>query len=737
MRAIVFDAEAVVQWRIETDPETGKERTIIDGSPFHQHNRLVTAHWKLIDIIDGKVILPPNRTKHSIYYHTEYEGSDAPVTLQEALDQADIFVAHNAKYDYTYLLESGFRLPDKVWCTMVGEYVLARGVRVDLSLEDTAKRRNSEEWPITLKDGDETHALFDDGIGYDRMPLPLVLKYGDTDVDSCADIFVQQWTEFQDKTKTRKLSNIIELMNDMLLFLVEIERNGVCVDLESLSLVEQDYVKERNEIINRLTEIAQGVLGDTPFNLNSGEDISKIVFSRYVTDKKLHKEVFNLGVDQWGRFRFPPFMSPTQFTKAVSSTTKKMEKKEAHNCPSCNGYKKIRKFKKDGTPFKNENICKTCDGLGFILIGTGKVAGFKLLPEGPRDAAVYGFKADKDSIDRLIYQATQKDNLEAVEFLTKKKRLNAINTYLNSFVKGIQRWTRNDNILHPSFNQCVARTGRLSSSDPNFQNQPKGRKFPVRRSIVSRWQSDGGLILEADFSGLEFVVAGELSRDSQIIEDILTGKDIHGQTASIVSQKTVDDNGDPINWKDDEHKPYRDENKPYTFAPLYGGQGANEPEHIKRYFKEFFNIYSGHGEWQFQQMDTVIKHGYIATPSGREYMFPGTKRLKGRKTTNATNIVNYPVQGFATGDIVPLACVRALRIFKSMGLRSLLILTVHDSIVVDVYPGERDQVVQCLKWAMTEIDKEIVELWEYQTVLPFNCEMSIGPNWQDMKGIHI
>src|SRR5690606_39011485 len=103
---------------------------------------------------------------------------------------------------------------------------------------------------------------------------------------------------------------------------------------------------------------------------------------------------------------------------------------------------------------------------------------------------------------RLIAQANENGNLLAVEFLTKKKRLNAVNTYLNSFVGGIERWTRDDGILHPNFNQCVARTGRLSSSDPNFQNQPKGHKFPVRKTVVSRWRSSGGLIVEADFSGL-------------------------------------------------------------------------------------------------------------------------------------------------------------------------------------------------------------------------------------------
>jgi DNA polymerase I-like protein with 3'-5' exonuclease and polymerase domains len=734
LKVVVLDTETKVRRIKETNAQEN-EREIIDGSPFHPGNRIVTVGWRTLTYVDDSYIGPfPNNyrwsctdTKSSVYGHNDYPEPDSPTPLQEALNEADIIVCHNAKFDIEYLLESGFTIPDRVWCTMVGEYVLARGTRVELSLEQTAIRRKT-----SLKQGEVVHTMFKEGIGYEAMPLELVLEYMVADVVSCSEIFMQQWSEFQDETKTRKLSNIVTLMNEMLIFLVEIERNGVAIDVERLKAVGEEYELERDKIQVRLQEIVEEVMGDTPINLNSGDDISKVVYSRELINKPLHRETFNIGVDKYGKSKFAPYMSPNQFTNAVRTTTKRIEKKQAFNCPECKGTKFIRKRKVNGDFWKNESRCPTCDGLGFVLIGTGKVAGLKLNPESPRDASIGGFKVGADEIDRLIAQAQSKDNLLAVEFLTKKKRLNAINTYINSFVNGIQRWTREDGLLHPSFNQCVARTGRLSSSDPNFQNQPKGRKFPVRKSIISRWKDIGGLILEADFSGLEFVVAGELSKDPQIIEDITTGKDIHGQTASIVTEQP-----DPtINWKDAEHKPIRDANKPYTFAPLYGGQGANEPEHIKKYFKEFFKIYKGHAEWQFQQMDDVITKGYVVTPSGREYVFPNTIRLRGRKTSNATNIVNYPVQGFATGDIVPLACVRALREFRRLGLRSLLILTVHDSIVVDVYPNEKDEVVKALKFAMTEMNGEIKDRWDYEMTFDLKCEMAIGPNWGEMDDIH-
>ena len=111
----------------------------------------------------------------------------------------------------------------------------------------------------------------------------------------------------------------------------------------------------------------------------------------------------------------------------------------------------------------------------------------------------------------MISQAESKGNDIAVEFLNKSSRRNAVNVYLDSFVKGFETWTRSDGILHTQFTQCVTATGRLSSTAPNMQNAPK-RGFPVRKAVVSRFEN--GTVVEADFSSVEFVICGELSRDT-------------------------------------------------------------------------------------------------------------------------------------------------------------------------------------------------------------------------------
>ena len=714
MKVLVLDVETKVsRYGAETKHE-------IDGSPFNPDNYLVSCNWRKVE--DGAI----GENNFSIFKHNEYPIGDAPTALQEALDWADMVVGHNLKYDALYLLESGFRLPKRLYCTMIAEYILSRGVREELSLESTAIRRD-----VTRKKSDIISQYWDDGIGFEAIPLPIVMEYADSDVLSCAEIFVQQQNEWKE-TANLTLVNIVTLMNDMLDFLIEIERNGIMIDRNNLAKVKADYEAELEDINKKLLTIVEDVMGDTPINMNSGADVTQVVFSRKLVNRDEHIKLFNIGFNAKGKRLPVPYMNERKFSEAVRATTKVVYKTKAEHCERCKGTGYIRKYTKKGEPFKKENKCPACGGAGVIYVPTREVAGLKLLPLGPYSASVLGFSVAKDEIDLLIDQAITANNTKAVEFLTLKKRLNAVNVYLNSFVAGIERWTRSDGLLHPSFNQTVAKTGRLSSSDPNFQNQPKGKKFPIRKCVISRFKD--GRIMECDFSGLEFVVAGELSRDPQIIEDILNGKDVHAQTARIVYQ--IDDTS--INWKDGgKYEDMRSGVKPDTFAPLYGATGAGKPPHIKTYYEQFFNIYKRHGEWQVEQMNSVMARGFIRTPSGREYMFPGTKRIKGNRTTNATNIVNYPVQGFATGDIVPLACIRALRLFRHLKLRSKLILTVHDSIVADVHPDEIAIVHNVLKIATEGCPEEIEKIWDYKMALPLKSEVQAGVTWGNLEHIKV
>jgi len=710
------------------DLETSVERYDgkIDNSPFNKINKCVAAGYGFLNF-DGEMTVHKD-----VYFHHDVIEPDEHEMLQDALDQASMLVCHNGKFDVIWLLEMGFRIPEHVYCTMIGEYLLSKGQRRPLSLKECGIRRKLKN----LKKSDLVDELFKSGTGFEEMPVGTMLEYLEADIRTTAELYVAQMEDYE-KEENKSLIPVVDLMNEMLMFLVEIERNGTAIDLDKLEEVELQFETEKNELTKRLYEIVEEVMGDTPINLNSGADMTKVVYSREVTNRAAHQQTFNIGTNAAGKSLMPPRMKPREFSAAVRSTTAVVQKTMARKCPDCDGRGSIQKYKQvtkiklgkkyrvQGDPYKNRTKCKVCSGAGAIYVATGETAGLKMTPKSPYYASINGFKTDKNTIKMLVQQAEGKGNAIAVEFLTKISRLNAISTYLDSFVKGIQIGTRSTGLLHANFNQCITATGRLSSSNPNLQNQPK-RGFPVRKAIVSRFKNDG-LVVEADFSGLEFRMAGELSRDSQIIADILGGKDIHKQTASIINQC------DPSEVSKDA----RQAAKQYSFAPLYGGQGALEPPHVQTYFAEFFNIYEGLKSYQDRLMTGVLKNGIVQVPSGRQYFWPNVVRTRNGRVTNATQIVNYPIQGFATGDCVPLACIRALRLFRENKLKSKLILTVHDSIVVDCHKDELEKVKELLHIAMTGIDEEMLERFNYKSVVPFDIEISAGTNWLDQHELEL
>jgi len=714
LKILVLDLETTVE-RIE-----GR----IDNSPKNPRNKCVSGYWGWL----GEETV--DHVKKAVWYHKDYEGCDPTDELRADLLSADMMVCHNTKFDAEWLQEMGFTLPPIVYDTMIVEYLLAKGQRRPLSLKESAIRRQVK----SLKKSELIDEMFRDGIDFSEMPLDVVNEYAEADVKACGELYLAQ-LPILEREHNQSLKKVIPFMHEMLLFLCEIEMNGVKVDLDALEEVEREFEAEKEILEKRLNEIVEMVMGDTPINLNSGADMTKVVYSREVISREAHQQTFNIGTNEAGKSLRPPFMTQSQFVDAVRATTKVVHKTRAIKCCDCNGMGSIQKYKaktkiklgkkyrvQTDEPYKNRTKCKTCTGAGAIYQSTGVAAGLKMSPSSAFDASINGFKTDKETIKGLILQAERKKNDIAVEFLTKISRLSALSVYLDSFVAGIQRGTRNTGFLHANFNQCVAATGRLSSGGGmsiNLQNQPK-RGFPVRKCFISRFEN--GIWIESDYSGLEFRTACELSRDSQGLADILEGKDIHRQTASICLKKPASQ----------VTKDERQGHKWASFQPLFGGTGFGMPDHIKAYFDRFYRIYEGIHGWHQSLMTGTLKNGTVETPSGRQYFWPNVERTKNGRVTSATQILNYPVQGFSA-DLVQLACIRAFKLFKQADLRSKLTLTVHDSICVDTHPDEIEQVKSILTEAMTGVGEEAEKRFGYKTVVPLDIEISGGPNWLEQQ----
>ena len=508
------------------------------------------------------------------------------------------------------------------------------------------------------------------------------------------------------------LVNTINLSLEMTRALTSIEVRGIKIDTETLKKLKQDYQVEMVVLYKKLDTMIKEAMGDTPVNLDSGEDRSVVMYSCKVKDKSIWKSSFNLGteVKRGGgkRAKRKPNFSRGEFQRMVATMTDVAYKTKVQQCSRCYGKGTIKKYTVKGDLYKIAPKCPTCNGKGVIYISTGEVAGFKLVPTNVLDCTVNGFKTDMGTASKHITES----NPKAKEFLQSYTRYSAIRTYLRTFIEGIEKGLDPNNFIHPQFMQCVTSTGRLSSRNPNFQNMPRGATFPVRKAIISRFKD--GLILEGDYRQLEFRVAGFLSQDKRVYEDVRNNVDVHQYTADTMGVS-------------------RQDAKAHTFKPLYGGV-LGTPKEMK-YYEAFKQKYWQVNNWHYKLQQEAVTTKKIALPSGREYAFPEARWTRYGNVTNSTAIKNYPVQGFATADLLPLALVILYDIISKNNLKSVICNTVHDSIILDVHPDEKDECINYLREAMLSIRDECKKRYNIDYDMPIDIELKIGKNWLELEEI--
>jgi DNA polymerase I-like protein with 3'-5' exonuclease and polymerase domains len=632
--------------------------------------------------------------------HSEVDADDFGHTVvQEWLDKATVLIMHNAAHDLLWLWESGFTYDGPVFDTMLAEYVLQRGIKEPLSLEACADR-----YLLDTRKQDTLKEYFAKGYSTRDIPYELLASYLSHDLEATqqlSDKLMYRLNTIEDSG----LRNTVDLTNEVAVCLTRIYQRGFCVNLEILDEVRQEYQKEKEVLTKELQAYVHRLMGDTPINLNSPEQLSWVIYSRKPKDKNVWMNAIT------------PYMKPKDFRDAIAKNTTLVYKTEAKQCPDCNGTGHIRKTKKDGTPFAKPNKCGRCVTTGFLYEKQNTVAGLKFNAMNPKWASANGFSTSKANLKILEGIAVQNNMEEAKDFLGKVSRLSAVDTYLSSFVEGIQTHTKYDGKLHVRLLQHRTSTGRLSGADPNMQNMPRGGTFPVKKVFISRF--DGGKILEADFAQLEFRTAAFLSQDVLAIEEIKNGFDVHAYTAKVIT-----DAGQPIT---------RQDAKAHTFAPLYGATGFGRTESEATYYQHFNEKYEGVAEWHTKLATEALTKRKISTPSGREFSFPDVQRRENGSVSYFTQIKNYGVQSFATADIVPIAM---LHIDKLLGYaKSCIVNTVHDSIVIDVHPHEERLVLQAIDKTNQDLTNLIAGRWGVTFNVPLLLEAKIGPNWLDTKDV--
>ena len=621
------------------------------------------------------------------------------IYLQELLDKATIIIGHNIAYDLMWLWETGYKYDGPVFDTMLAEYVLQRGKKEPLSLEECAKRHE-----LATQKEDTLKHYFAQGVGVDGIPRDELKQYLSADLKATQELSDLQYKRLNSK-EDAGLMNTVVFTNKVSVALAKIYRRGFKVDTDTLKSVELEFQKEKLDIERRLKGQVKELMGDTPINMNSPEQMSWILYSRKPKDKSL-----------WMN-HFGHTMEKTKFHQTIKENSDIVYKTKAEKCWNCYGAGTIKKYKKDGSLYAKLPKCPKCNGEGFVFVNSGKIAGFRFNPPNVKWVSANGFSVNKKMLEVLQHVTKRNDSMEAYNFLADIQRLSSLDTYLSSFVDGIKIHTKTDGMLHVRLLQHRTATGRFSGADPNMQNMPRGGTFPVKKVFVSRWK--GGKILEADFAQLEFRTAAFLSQDKIAMKEIEDGFDVHSYTANVITES-----GQKIS---------RQEAKAHTFAPLYGATGFGRTNAEAKYYEQFTKKYKEIALWHSRLAKEAINTRKIRIPSGREFSFPDVERRVNGTVSHFTQIKNYPVQSFATADIVPLVLMKIDERLSTC--KSCIVNTVHDSIVIDVHPEEQDQVLFIIKSINNDMKTIIDNYYGINFNVPLLLEAKMGDNWLDTKEV--
>ena len=288
-----------------------------------------------------------------------------------------------------------------------------------------------------------------------------------------------------------------------------------------------------------------------------------------------------------------------------------------------------------------------------------------------------------------------------------------LGTYIDSLPKLINPKTGH---IHTSFNQTVTATGRLSSSDPNLQNIPvrgeDGKE--IRKAFIPE---PGCLFFSADYSQIELRVMAHLSGDENMINVFREGKDLHAATAATIYKKGIDEVS----------RDERSKSKRANFGIIYGITmfGLAERLEISRdearqLIDGFFETFPQVHDYMEQAKEQAREKGYVTTLFGRRRYLPDIRSANGTVRGFAErNAINAPIQGTAA-DIIKVAMIHIYNRFKTEGIRSKMILQVHDELNFSVYPEEKERVEKIVLEEMQNA---------FQMKVPLVADSGWGTNW--------
>ena len=341
--------------------------------------------------------------------------------------------------------------------------------------------------------------------------------------------------------------------------------------------------------------------------------------------------------------------------------------------------------------------------LGEILFGQMKLPGGKKTKTGYSTAA--------EVLEKLAPEHPIVADILEYRGYTKLK---------STYAEGLAAYIGNDSRIHSSFNQTITATGRISSTEPNLQNIPMRMELGrlIRKVFVPK---EGFLFIDADYSQIELRVLAHMSGDQQLIEAYRMEEDIHRITASKVFHTPFEEVTDL----------QRRNAKAVNFGIVYGisSFGLSQDLSISRkeaseYIEQYFSTYPGVKRFLDELVEKGKQEGFVTTMFGRRRPIPELSSSNFMQRSFGERVaMNSPIQGTAA-DIIKIAMIRVWKRLKEEGLRSRLILQVHDELLVETAREEEEAVKRILEEEMQSAAKLEVVL---------EIDMHSGKNWYEAK----
>ena len=331
------------------------------------------------------------------------------------------------------------------------------------------------------------------------------------------------------------------------------------------------------------------------------------------------------------------------------------------------------------------------------------------LPSGKKTKT--GFSTDADTLEAIAALHPIVGDVLQYRFLTKLD---------STFVEGLLKQRDAEGRIHTRFMQCVAATGRISSTEPNLQNipvrTPEGRE--IRKAFVP---AEGNVLIGADYSQIELRLLAHISGDEGFIAAFNGGEDIHARTAAEVFHV-------PLSSVTGEQ---RSAAKAVNFGIVYGISDfglarnlgisvATASGYIKRYFERYPKV----KQYLTDSVQKAKENGYAETLFGRRRPLPELSASNYNVRQFGERVaMNMPIQGTAA-DVIKMAMVRVDRALKEGGFRAKLVLQVHDELIVDTPREEADRVMMLMRDAMENVASFSVRLV---------AEAKCGESWYETK----